>query len=62
MDVTAIGNLVGSLGFPIACCIVLFWYITKITALHKEETANLANAIGEMRIVLAQLLQKLNGR
>lgn len=62
MDVNVIGNLIGSLGFPIACCIALFWYITKITALHKEETSKLADAIGEMRIVLAQLLQNLNGR
>lgn len=62
MDVNSVSNLIGSVGFPIACCIALFWYITKITAAHKEETNNLVNAINDMRVTMTQLVDKLNGK
>lgn len=29
MDVNAITQLVGSLGFPITCCGILFWMVNK---------------------------------
>lgn len=29
MDVSAIGQLIGSYGFPIVACGALFWYIVK---------------------------------
>lgn len=29
MDISAIGQLIGSYGFPIVACGALFWYIVK---------------------------------
>ena len=29
MDITTIGQLIGSYGFPIVACGALFWYIVK---------------------------------
>lgn len=29
MDVQTIVQIISTLGFPIACCIALFWYINK---------------------------------
>ena len=41
MDVNAITNLVGSLGFPITCTIFLIWVLFKMTDMHKEEISEL---------------------
>ena len=37
MDVSTITSLIGSLGFPIACCIALFLQLRKSDENHKEE-------------------------
>lgn len=29
MDANAITSLIGSLGFPIVCCLAMFWYVNK---------------------------------
>ena len=39
MDVSAIGQLIGSYGFPIVACGALFWYIVK----EQRETRSALN-------------------
>lgn len=41
MDVNGIVTLVGSLGFPIVCCGILFWYVKYQTDLNTKETASM---------------------
>ena len=60
MDASTITTLIGSLGFPIVCCIALFWYITKLTNQHKEEIKELRSAIDNNTNVMNQLVSKLN--
>lgn len=60
MDANTITTLVGSLGFPIVCCIALFWYITKLTKQHKDEITELRSAIDNNTNVMNQLVNKLN--
>ena len=60
MDASTITALIGSLGFPIVCCIALFWYITKLTNQHKEEIKELRSAIDNNTNVMNQLVSKLN--
>lgn len=45
MDYNVIVNLIGSVGFPIVMCIVLFKYITTLTENHKNEVNLLKNAL-----------------
>lgn len=54
-------SIIQSFGFPIAVCLVCFFYINKLSEQHKSEVSSLTEAIHEMRIVLQQLMDKLGG-
>lgn len=54
-------SIIQSFGFPIAVCVICFWYINKINDEHKSEVSSLTAAIHEMRVVLQQLMDKLGG-
>lgn len=41
MDVTVLTQLIGSLGFPIACCIVMFYQNSKMQETLTELTRTL---------------------
>lgn len=60
MDVTVFTQIIGSLGFPIACCIALFWYINKIEKAHKEEMDKMSEAINNNTKVMNELLTKMS--
>lgn len=55
MEMTDVINLISNLGFPIAMCIALFWYMIKQREIHKEETEHLKDTIAENTKVLAEL-------
>lgn len=59
MDVQAITNIITTVGFPIAVCLILFWYINKIQEQHKAETDKLAEALNNNTLVMQQLVDKL---
>ena len=54
-------SVIQSFGFPIAVCLICFWYINKQIETHKDETAKLTEAIHEMRVVLQQFMDKFGG-
>jgi len=62
MDPNAITTLISTLGFPIACCIALFWYMTKQTERHKDETHELKQAIDNNTIIITKLYERLGGK
>lgn len=55
MDISSIANVIGSLGFPIACCIYLFYTLNKEQENHKEETNELKAAIENNTVILQKL-------
>lgn len=59
MDVATAIQVIGSLGFPIACSIGLFWYLLKVTETHKEETKGMTEAINNNTIAITKLTSKL---
>jgi hypothetical protein len=64
MDVASITSLIGSLGFPIACCIALFYMLKTEQDRHKEETDSLKESINELKQILTELytyLKTVNG-
>ena len=61
MDTNAIVQLISSLGFPIACCVAMFWQNNKLNESHKEETSKLNEAINNNTIALNHLIDKLGG-
>ena len=44
VDIGTISTLVGSVGFPVALCLGLLWYLLKLQQTHKEELVELQNA------------------
>lgn len=53
-------NIISSVGFPIAMCLLMFWYIQKETENHREETNGLKDAINELKLAITTLIEKLN--
>ena len=61
MDPSTIVQLISSLGFPIACCIAMFWQNNKLNESHKEEVSKLNEAINNNTIALNHIIDKLGG-
>lgn len=53
-------QIVAQLGFPIAMCLLLFWYVTKKDEAHKQEMDKMSEAINNNTIVMQKLLDKLD--
>lgn len=62
MDMQGITTLIGTLGFPIAVCLVCFWWINKREAQHKEEIDKLAEAVKNNTVVMQKLVDRLTER
>ena len=54
MDIAAITSLVGSLGFPIAACCFLGWYMTSIMKEFREAMEKNTLAIRELALIVSQ--------
>lgn len=61
MDVQTITTIITTVGFPIAVCLICFWYINKQTEVHKEETKAMTEAINNNNTLLQRLIEKLGG-
>lgn len=59
MDITALTQLIGSLGFPIACCIYLIYSNNKANEAHKEEIDKLRQTVENNTHVMIKLCSKL---
>lgn len=59
MDVNVIIQLIGSLGFPIACCIYLIYSNNKANEAHKEEVDKLRITVENNTKVMIKLCAKL---
>lgn len=55
MDVTAITQIISTLGFPIAACVALFWYLNKERESHKEEMDALKVSLDANTQILSKL-------
>ena len=62
MDIASISQLISTIGFPIAVCLICFWYINKMQETHKSETHELSEALNNNTIVMQKLVDKLDGK
>lgn len=58
--VNDLATLISTLGFPIAMCLIMCYYINKINDAHKEETDKFAEALNNNTVVLQKLCDKLD--
>ena len=59
MDASAITQIISSVGFPIAACLICFWYVNKLTETHKGEVNKLTDALNNNTLVMQKLCDKL---
>ena len=60
MDVNTVIQLVTTLGFPIVCCIALFWRMIKSDENHKEEMDKLSEALNNNTLAINKLNERLH--
>ena len=60
MDVNTIIQLVTTLGFPIVCCVALFWRMIKSDENHKAEMDKLSEALNNNTLAINKLNERLN--
>ena len=59
MDFSSIGSLIGTVGFPIACCIYLIYVNNKNEEKHAEEVEKLRITVENNTKVMLKLCNKL---
>lgn len=70
MDMNGIAQMVSSMGFPIAMCLLLAWYIktrddahteqiTRLTEQHKEEAKAMTEALQNNTLTIQKLVDIL---
>lgn len=59
MEVSSIVQIIGSLGFPVAACIAVFWYLMKESENHKAEVGKLSEALQNNTLALTKLCDEL---
>lgn len=59
MDVAVILEIIGTLGFPIAVCIALSWFIYKIYKASERRETVLQTEIKENRAINAEAIKTL---
>lgn len=59
MDVASITQIVSTVGFPIAMCVALLWYIKDLTDKHKQETEQFTEALNNNSLILQKLCDTL---
>lgn len=55
MDVTAFSTLISTVGFPIACCVAMFWQMNKQTEMHKQEIDSMKEALNQNTQAITKL-------
>lgn len=58
MDMQGVTTLIGNLGFPIAACVALFWYMNKQQKAHKEEMDKMSEAINNNTQVMQKFISQ----
>ena len=62
MELSVITDLISGVGFPIAVCLICFWYINKMQEQHKAETDKLAEALNNNTLVMQKLINNLENK
>lgn len=55
MDINAVSQLIGSLGFPIVACAAMFYILVVQTKQHKEEVMKMSEALNNNTLALTEL-------
>lgn len=59
MDIQAITQMIGSLGFPIVACGAMFWQLNVTSKRHQEEVEKLQQTLENNTKALIQLSERM---
>lgn len=70
MDFNSVLQAITTVGFPIVCCLLLFWYVAKreeatdkqiqaVNERHETEIAKLVEAVNNNTLVMQRLIDKI---
>lgn len=59
MDASSIISVVSQVGFPIAMCLVMAWYIKYTNDQHKDEISKITEALNNNTLAVQKLCDKL---
>lgn len=62
MDFQAVITAIGSLGFPIVACCIMFYLNFRMQEKHEEEMSKVTEAITNNTIALTELTAKIGGK
>ena len=57
-----ITQVISTVGFPIAMCVLMFWFLNKEQETHKQEMNELKDVIARNNEVLASLKQLIEDK
>lgn len=60
MDVSSIVTVVSQVGFPIAMCLVMAWYVKYTNDQHKEEIDKITEALNNNTLAVQKLCERMN--
>lgn len=61
MDANTISSIISQVGFPVAMCCALFWYMTEQNKAHSEESTTMRDAITKLELAITKLTERLGG-
>ena len=62
MDLTVITQLISQVGFPIACCVIMFHALSKEQDSHKAEMSAIVEAVNNNTLALTKLSERIETR
>lgn len=60
MDATNIISVVSQVGFPIAMCLVMAWYIKYANDQHKDEISKITEALNNNTLAVQKLCERMD--
>ena len=60
MDINAVTTIISSLGFPIAMCLVLLWYINKKDEQYVEQLTEMESELDSVKMETTKALVEVN--
>lgn len=60
LDLNAITQIIGSLGFPIAACFAMFWWTNKQEERHREEMLKITEAVNNNTAAIIKLTERMS--
>ena len=60
MDVSSIVAVISQVGFPIAMCLVMAWYVKYTNDQHKEEIDKITEALNNNTLAVQKLCERMD--